>query len=317
MFRKRPVMVFRDPGRIDDELDVLAVAEMFEDPRRWEEAMNGAFAAARTDASLAEALRSAYLEEDRVEAFERFRASSQARAVAEFIARFGVGPDSAVCDLGCGPGHLAHALAGRGFNAVSAMDPNGEWYTGTGLLKSVAGGRIEIINELREWRRIRGRFDAIVSQGTIHHWQHIPLVALDARRTMKPGAFWFAFSEFFANTARELAQAVATHPTASRLGSYEWAYPASAYADLIQSVGFALVAVVPYFYRRNELVGSMRPAPPDLDVAALERKVDRGLVALGGSVEMFWGEVDKFRRQAHGHRLFTEPQVMVFQRVAC
>ena len=317
MFRKRPVMVFRDPGHSVDEVDSLHVAESFEDPRAWEDCVVRAHSEAARDPELSAVLRASFLQQDRQQAFADFHASPQANGIAEFIARFGIQADSEVCDLGCGPGHLAYSLFERGFRRVSAMDPNGEWNTGTGYLRSVVGDGVQIINDLEQWRGITARFDAILSQGTIHHWQHIQRAALDARRAMKPGAMWFAFSEYFANTAGELARAIRLHPTASRFRSYEWAYPASAYVDLIQSVGFALVAVVPYFYGRNRLVGAMRPVPADLDLAAIERKVDRGLVALRGTVEMFWDEVDRFRRQAHGHRLFTEPQVLVFQRVAC
>src|SRR5258708_642942 len=171
------------------------------------------------------------------------------------------------------------------------------------------------MNDLKEWRSSGGKFDAIVSQATIHHWQHIPLVAMDARRTMKPGALWFAFSEYFANSPREFVNAINFHPTASRYGSYEWAYPPSAYVDLIESVGFTLIAAVPYFYRNNEIVGSMRDPPADIDPKRLTEEVDRSLLS-GETVEWFWNEVDMFRRQDHGNRIYTEPQVLVFRRTA-
>ena len=98
------------------------------------------------------------------------------------------------------------------------------------------------------------------------------------------------------------------HPTAQRYKSYEWAYPASVYVDLIQSVGFALVAVIPQFYDKSLLITSRPSAPEDLDTAALTRLTDAQLTGPGGTVELFWDEVDSLRRGATGHwyrQLFT------------
>ena len=309
-------MIFLPPGVSDDEIDRLHLERSFENPARWEDTLKSAYIDAKTDPALSEVLKGAFLQEDRADAFRSFVGSDQAAAMAQFIQRFGLTPSSAICDLGCGPGHFAHALRQFGFGNLTAMDPNGERNSGTGYLREISGGAVDIINSLDEWRTISCRFDAIVSSGTIHHWQHIPLVAIDARRAMKPGAFWFAFGEYFASTPHEFAQAITQHPTASRYGSYEWAYPPSVYVDMIQSVGFNLVAVIPYFYESNRLTGSMSEAPPDIDIAELNKIVDEGLVASGGTVEQFWEEVDLFRRQRHGNRVFTRPQVMVFQRVA-
>ncbi len=313
---KQPVMIFKSHGVTGDEIDSLELTDSFENPARWEDTLRKVFAEAKSDPGLATLLEQIHLQENRAEAFARFCSSGVANAIGRFLGRFGVTHKSAICDLGCGPGHLAYALHERGFQDITAMDPNGEWYTGTGYLQSIMDRQIHIVNDLKNWRRISGRFDAIVSIATIHHWQHIPLVGIDVRRTMKPGAFWFAFSEYFANTPTEFFRAIKEHPTASRYASYEWAYPPSAYVDLIQSVGFNLIAVVPYFYRANELTGSMRDVPDDVNIETLNRTVDENLVALGGTVDAFWSEVDHFRRHAHGHRIYTEPQVLVFQRVA-
>ncbi len=312
---KPPIMVFKDAGQSGDDIDALDLVESFEHPGRWEDTIRNAHSQAKTDEDLDYLLKQIYLQEDRAEAFEDFATSDLAANIAAFISRFGINPQNALCDLGCGPGRLAYALHRLGFINMTAMDPNSEWNTGTGYLKSIARGQIDIINDLSEWRKVESRFDAVVSQGTIHHWDHIPLVSIDVRRAMKPGAFWFAFSEYFASKPREFVDAIKFHPTASRYGSYEWAYPASVYVDLIQSVGFQLVSVVPYFYRNNALSETMRPVPDGIDIEVLNQKVDDGLVTLHGTTEMFWDEVDQFRRQDHGNRIFTEPQVLVFQRI--
>jgi len=192
------------------------------------------------------------------------------------------------------------------------MDPSDQ---STAYLASVAGKRIEIINDLERWRSIRGRYDALVSMATIHHWQHIPWIALEARRTMKSGAYWFAVMEWFANTPKEFLMAMTHHPTRERYKCYEWAYPASAYVDLIQSVGFNLAAAVPLHYRRNvfRYPPDAVQIPDTIDQDALNDIVDRHLMGPNGTAEMFWAEVDA-RRRKPGLRLLTRPQVLVFQR---
>jgi SAM-dependent methyltransferase len=268
---------------------------------------------ARTDAALAEMVELFHLRGTPQERFEaRFR-SGTAQELTQLMARFGVGPDSHICDLGCGSGWLAYSLDRLGFTRVVAMDTSPP---ATEDLREVAGDRIEVIHELGEWRSIRHRFDALVSVATVHHWQHVPWVALDARRTMRPGAYWFVSMEWFADTPAEFLDAMTTHPTRQRYRLYEWAYPASAYVDLIQPVGFTLVAVLPLYYRTSGLVTVKPSTPPQIDQDELDRLVDERLQGPNGTVEFFWSEVDARRRDPQGPRLFTRPQVLVFQRTA-
>ena len=247
---------------------------------------------------------------------ERFGAyfdTGTAQALSELMARFGIGCESSICDLGCGTGWLASALDRLGYGQLWAMDTN---VGVTEYLRTVAGDRIEVVTDLDVWRGIRGIFDAVLSVATVHHWENIPRVALDTRRTMKPGVHWFAVMEWFADTPAEFLAAMTTHPTRTRYRRYEWAYPVSAYVDLVQSVGFTLVAVLPLYYRSNALMTVKPPTPPQIDQAALDALVDERMVGPNGTVEFFWSEVDARRRDPAGSRLFTRPQVMVFQRTA-
>jgi hypothetical protein len=117
-------------------------------------------------------------------------------------------------------------------------------------------------------------------------------------------------SEFFANTPREFLALVNGHPTASRYHSYEWAYPASAYVDLVQTSGFNLVGVIPQKYHGNEFLGYSVPNDPDLSLW-----VDENLISPNGTVEAFWSEVDAFRRSCSGNHNYMTPQVLIFQRI--
>jgi SAM-dependent methyltransferase len=313
---KAPVTTEKPKGSCPDEMDRFCAVTGFENPEQWEKTILRAFEDAKTDADLANVLGYAYLQQDREASFNRFWNTPGPRAISKLLSRLGIGQDAAVADIGCGPGHLAHSLHRLGYTDVTAMDPNAEWFTGTGYLKSLPGHSIKIVNDLDRWRTIQGRYDAIVSSGTVHHWQHIPQAACDTRRVMKPGAYWLMISEYIANTPRELVLLLDNHPTRVRYNSYEWPYPASVYVDLIQSVGLTLIGVVPHFYNDNEFLGWSLPKPENFSVEEFSRQVDETLLVQGGSVDAFWQEVDAFRRGREEQRYYTSPQAFIFQRLA-
>lgn len=290
----------------DDALDRLVTVNGREDPDWYEAIMRRIQEDARSDPELATLLRDFNLDRDPAEAFANFVASPVPAAVARLLGLFGYPPTAAIADVGCGRGHLAFALARLGFGDVTAMDPNGNASTGTGYLAGLGGHSIGIVNQLDQWRKIRGRFDAIITMTTIHHWQNITAAAIDARRTLRADGRWFALAEYYANVPSELVQALTMHPFVARYGAFEWAYPASAYVDLIEAAGFRLEAVIPFGYRGNALMRGV----PDGTVAAFDA-IDADLP---GTVDMFWAEVAAIRAgKAPGY--FTYPQAMVFRRV--
>ena len=82
-------------------------------------------------------------------------------------------------------------------------------------------------------------------------------------------------TEYFANTPAEFVALLNNHPIAKRYGTYEWPYPASAYVDLIESVGMKLEAVVPLHYAGNRFYQVPLPAPRNFDPRKFTRKVDQ------------------------------------------
>jgi SAM-dependent methyltransferase len=237
------------------------------------------------------------------EAFDSFLTSGIPDAIINLATSFGIKRSDAVCDLGCGEGHLAWALSRHGFENVSAMDPYADR---SGYLKRTAPN-IDLISSIQAWKAIGARFNALVSNGVIHHWHHIPLVAKDARKTLKPGGYWFAIQEAYANRPRDLVHEMQNHLTALRFDVYEWFYPASAYVDLVESVGFSLVAVVPFGYRNNELIYPNVARPASESNAVYD---------LSDTVEQFWCEVECIRRDKSHPQLYTIPQALIFRRVA-
>src|SRR5262249_54852538 len=139
---------------------------------------------AATDERLAFVFKHHHMDGSIRDRFDGYFGDGRAQAIAELASRFGIGRESAICDFGCGVGWLAYSLDKLGYRHLAAMDVSRNATQG---LASIAGDRIDIINKLDEWRTIRHRFDALISVATIHHWHHIPLLSLEARRTLKPG----------------------------------------------------------------------------------------------------------------------------------
>jgi SAM-dependent methyltransferase len=311
-FRKKPpIVVDRAAGAFPDDMDRFRWTNGFEDPKQWEAALVGAYEDAKREPELAELFRLHLLEEDVGASFEFFRQSTVPHAVDALLGRLGVTKQDPVADVGCGRAHAAYALHKLGYERVTAMDPNSEWHTGTGYLASRDDHNIRVVNDLAAWRGTGGEYGAVVSSGTVHHWQHIPQVAIDTRRVLRPGGYWLMISEFFANTSRQLLDLLNNHPTSTRYNTYEWAYPASVYVDLVQTAGLLLVGVIPLRYKKAAFFAGTA-LPED---EAGDRWVDANLLKPNGTVEAFWNEVDRFRRGSTEPRNFTEAQVLIFRRV--
>jgi SAM-dependent methyltransferase len=309
-----------------DALDTMSFLGGFENPDRYEDTMEKIYADAKSDESLAYTLKHACLEENVAASFDFYLNSTVPAAVIKLMSLFGVDKKSAVVDVGCGRGHAAYALHKNGFTHLAAMDPNSCHATGTGYLASLPDHGIRIVNDIAEWRKINSQFDAALSTSTVHHWGHIPHGAIDLRRTLKPGGYWFMITEYFANNGSEFVSLLNDHPIAKRYGTYEWPYPASVYADLIQGVGFDLAAVIPLHYDSNKFYFVPLPQPHAFDGAKFTRNVDKLLRRRGATVNAFWDEVNDFRSydlprsnpsyELYTKRFYTNPQVMVFQRRA-
>jgi predicted TPR repeat methyltransferase len=314
---KAPVSLGSGAGVKNDAMDSVRFQDNFEDPDNYELVMKRIHEDAETDPALSDVLKSAYLDADRDAVFDRYLNNGVPRAISSLIERFGIRQGDEICDYGCGPGQLGWALSMLGYSHVSLMDPNKNYSTGTGYVSSIANKNLEIINDFGTWSNHGHRYDAVVSKGTIHHWQHIPVTALGVRKAMKPGGLWFVTSEFFAKDPMGLVASLDNHPFYYRYNTYEWPYPVSVYVDLLQSVGFSLISVIPMYYQNNAYVDFNREPPEGFNVERLNQEVDSNLASTNGTVEKFWEEVDTFRREGViGPSVYTHPQVMVFKRTA-
>jgi len=102
-------------------------------------------------------------------------------------------PGAKVLDLGCGSGHDAPGLAGRGLS-LTGLDVSGA------LLQIAAStalrGRL-VRGDLRSLPFVFGAFDALWVDGTLHHIRKSDVLAALAgcARVLKPGGLLFAAVE--------------------------------------------------------------------------------------------------------------------------
>jgi SAM-dependent methyltransferase len=196
-----PVTISDDIGSSPDDMDILEATDEYYAPPKSKESL---YDAAKSDPEFAARLPKYWRTENPSEAFSDFLDSGIPNAAIRLMERFGVKRTDSVCEVGCGAGHLSYSLMRRGFTNLSAMDPSAD---PSGYLRKTAP-QIHLIKDLGLWQKITGRFDAIISNGTIHHWHHIPLVTRDVRKTLKPGGYWFAstLSQSVAAIVAELAR---------------------------------------------------------------------------------------------------------------
>jgi len=259
-------------------------------------------------------LESTYLDKDRAAAFERFQTGHEFQTMRRLFEILGVQPGMRVCEIGGGAGFLSWALVQAGFKDVTLVEPNGEFNTGTGYLRTRADGAgLRIHNDLHAWHADDARYDLILTKNCIHHFKNMTQAAAAIRQKMRPGARWFAFREQFADTPRELYELLAAHPYCQKYGLYEWAYPASHYVEALELAGFKLGAALPAGYA-NHALAAYRNDAGDAEARHLTAQVDE-LLQKGphGTVNAFWNEVAR-NRAGNGAtlRFFSRPPLMVF-----
>jgi SAM-dependent methyltransferase len=305
-----------DLGHENDALDRMIVSDRSEDPQLYEEKMKQIYLEAKTDFDLQRVIESSFLDQDHKKAFDRFSNSLAPQAIHRLINQLGLNQNSQIADVGCGRGHAAHSLNQLGYRNLVAMDPNTNFYTGTGYLKGLKSHSVEVISDMEVWHQKNSVFDLVMSSATVHHWKEIPQISLELRRKLKPGGFWLVLSEFVANSPNEFIDVMNGHPLSHRFKTYEWAYPASSYVDLISSVGFKLRGVIPHHYRSNEFIGWSLPKPDGFNQIELNSWVEENLLKSPGTVEAFWNEIEMHRRGQGKFQLYSSPQAFIFQRVA-
>jgi 2-polyprenyl-3-methyl-5-hydroxy-6-metoxy-1,4-benzoquinol methylase len=295
--------------------DNIKIIELAEDSEKFEKIIIDCQNAAKLDLTLHQLLLSIYLESDRDLAFNRFLGTSELKTILKIFKIFKLESHIKLCEIGGGPGFLAWALSKSGYCQTDLVEPNSLYNTGTGYLSSREDSNfINIYNELEEWLSDVKKYDVVVTKNCIHHFQNISLMASLIRKKMKPGAFWFSFREWFADTAEELYALLAQHPFCQKFDLYEWPYPSHHYVDAIEIAGFKLEAVIPLGYANNCLsTYSEEISPPQNEIFTneIDIKLTQNPVE---TVNSFWSEI-KVNKFYNGNlRFYSRPQMLLFRK---
>jgi protein-L-isoaspartate O-methyltransferase len=288
--------------------------ELTEDPVRWERLIHEEQLLARTESAQRLLLESIYCDADRNAAFNRFYDGLEFRTIVRVLQRLGVPKTSSLCEIGAGPGYLTWALAQAGYGRLALVEPNDLYVTGTGYLSERAdAAAIQRFSDLSAWYDDPVRHDTILTHNCIHHFPNISYAAACIRTKMKPSGRWIAIREWYADSASELYNQLASHPYAYKYGVYEFPYSSSYYVQAIEIAGFALEAVIPAGYAGNALAEYVREsAGSSLADAAINLALSHANGLLVGAFKL----ETLLNRWVHaGVRRFTRPQLMLFRRV--
>jgi SAM-dependent methyltransferase len=297
-----------------DKLDQIPLWKLRESPALVEAAIRETQALAANDESARSLLHSIFLGADRDAEFTRYRKTRDFAASMRLLKLFDVKPIDRIVEVGAGSCFFSWSLSSAGFN-IEVVEPSGEHVTGTGYLRSRSDAdQVRIHNDLDVWLSENGQYDVLITKNCLHHFRPIGFGLASLRRRLKNEGLFFSFREYYADNAREVAEAVGGHPLAVRYGLYEWPYPAHHYVESAELAGFELIGIVPDGYDGNCLAGFNELGDPD---PAGTEKFDRHLARQPQeTVIAFWEEVKRNRFEGGCERKYTRPQVMIFRKVA-
>jgi hypothetical protein len=297
-------------------LDDLEMFGLVEDPDRWERLILDENRRASFDPTARAIIESMYWETDRERAFARFLESRDCAGIGKLLKLLGVRSDHAVCEIGGGNGCLAWALCQAGYRDMTLLEPNPHFITGTGYLQTRPDARrLKIGNDLPGWYGDPAKYDVILTRNCLHHFPNLAWSAACIRQKIVPGGRWVVIREPFAETASELYRFLHGHPYSQAYGVFEFALPAAHYVESIELAGFRLAAVVPGGYANNCLSqyengpGGFWTRRWTAAVDFVLRRYPRG-TAVAYRAEQFLR-----RTLSLPLRLFSRPQVMLFERI--
>ena len=261
-------------------------------------------------------LDSTYWEPDRDRAFDRFLQSRDFKTTLALLKGWGVQESDALVEIGAGSGFLAWALHRSGFNDLSLLEPNSNWVTGTGYLRSRAdSANLKIENSIEAWYRNPARYDHVLTRNCIHHFPNMTWIAACIRGKLKEHGNWYVIREPFVDSPHEWYRFMQSHPFSQKYKIFEFACPSSQYINAIELAGFRLTAVVPAGYENNclslysEDIGSQWNQRQSAFLTWILRKHPRfSVIAYRLENSLPRG----FRKRI---RWFSQPQVLAFQRI--
>ena len=200
-----------------------------------------------SDPRLHEFLRAHHMQTDRRSALKEYLESASTHRVIAVIERFCNGNKKlAICEIGAGDGFLAFALIKAGFTNVDIVEPSSDSITGTGFLREInPEEQIVIYNDLESWYRSTKRYDILITNACIHHFQNPLFVILQVRLKSHLNTMWLAFNEFIAADYADTMTQLLNHRHATLYGLYEFPYSPHFYRQMFYYAGFKPLEIEP------------------------------------------------------------------------
>lgn len=190
-------------------------------------------------------VRACFYDDPLLGAAERYRESSEWRAIRGFL------PASAgdVLDVGAGRGIAAYAFARDGWR-VSALEPDPSAIVGAEAIRQLAeqgGVRIDVRREWGEHLPFPDcAFDVVFGRAVMHHARDLRAFSGEAARVLRPGGMLLVVREHVISRPSDLARFQQEHPLHRHYGG-ECAYVLADYREAIQRSGLRLTHVLnPY-----------------------------------------------------------------------
>jgi SAM-dependent methyltransferase len=204
----------------------------------WEEAVVWL----RSQPDQAELVRACYFDDPLGEAAERYRESTEWRALRDLLPR----PPGRALEVGAGRGIASYALAHDGW-ATTALEPDPSNLVGAGAIRSLATEKGVDIKVVVEWGEQLpfpdGSFDVVLGRQVLHHARDLPQFCREIARVLRPGGRFVATREHVISRREDLQAFLDGHPL-HRLYGGENARLLSEYRRAIEGAGLRLTAVL-------------------------------------------------------------------------
>ncbi len=215
--------------------DNLAAPETPSYEGTWEDAVRWL----RDQPECAELVRDSYYDDPLPQAAERYRASSEWRAIA---GRLGAGAGRTALEIGAGRGIASYALAREGF-AVTALEPDPSNLVGGGAIRGLSaesGVPIEVVETASETLPFAdASFDVVFVRAVLHHVSDLAAALSEMARVLKPGGMLLAVREHVISRDADLPAFLRAHPLHARYGG-EHAYRLDEYVAAIEAAGLVI-----------------------------------------------------------------------------
>jgi len=207
---------------------------MADSPMTWEQSVRWL----RDQPEQQDLVRACFFDDPIEAAAERYRRSSEWRAVQRFLPP----PPARVLDVGAGRGIAAYAFAAEGFD-VTALEPDPSDLVGAGcirLLSERTGLPIEIAETNAEALPfVSASFDIVHCRQALHHAADLRQMCRELGRVLKDGGLFIATREHVISKSDELDAFLDGHPL-HRFYQGENAYRLDEYQSAIEGGGIEI-----------------------------------------------------------------------------